>query len=382
MTIGEIDALWRLAVDRAREDGSHPPGHPLAPLVTAWQKGPWTFQPFPIRRRASLPRFQRTTIEEARLLAAREEPLITKTTYIALPPGDEDTTYPCPSWLLEIYRRASTVTRIRGAMPWSFTILLGVLIHTRIPDRTGREGRLKLPLDDVIAWLHPQRWKDRARDWHKLERAFEELPAYRIPVGDYRFRIVVAEALPRTYKREAIAWFSVRVPFSAGNGIRIDWPRLLTYRKSAIMTRAYLSLHALLDKSAHHGHPVTRLIREPVLDSNGVPRRLRGGRIVRTDRLVENPVARYAPFLSDGQVAGFLGLSDTAKNRHDGKRALTQLRCDNVVELVEENNGYRVYGPPPIDGEARVPSEVIDAPSEVVDAPSEVIDGSLKHGFS
>ena len=145
MTIGTIDALWRSAVDRAREDGSHPPGHPLAPLVSTWQKRPRTFQPFPIRRRASLPRFQRTTIEEARLLAALEEPLITKTTYIALPPGDEDTAYPCPSWLLEIYRRASTVTRIRGAMPWSFTILLGVLIHTKIPDSDGSRRSTEAP---------------------------------------------------------------------------------------------------------------------------------------------------------------------------------------------------------------------------------------------
>ena len=166
-------------------------------------------------------------------------------------------------------------------------------------------------------------------------------------MGDYRFRIVVAEALPRTYKREAIAWFSVRVPSSAANGIRIDWPRLLMYRKSAVQTRAYLSVHALLDRSAHRGQPVTREIFEPVLDRNGRPKRGPGGRIARTERLVENPLACYAPFLPDQHLAGFLGMSNTAKNRHDCKGAIENLNCDKVVELVRERGGYRVYGPSP-----------------------------------
>ena len=347
LPIEKVDNAWRASVDKAVQEESVAPRHPLAPLVSAWLARTPVYQQFSVVHRASIPRFQNIKLEEARLRAAHEDLVLSQPASIGLPPVDKDGAYSCPSWLLEMYRRASRTTRIRGGMPWSFTILLGVLVHTRIEDRTGREGWLPLPLDDVISWLHPKRWRDRARDWHKLERAFNELPAYRIPVGDYRLRVVVAEALPQTYKRNTTAWFSVQIPSSAANGMRIDWPRLLSYRNSAIQTRAYLSIHALLDRSAHRGYPVTRFIREPLLNSNGAPKRGPGGRIERTDRLVENPVAHYAPFLPHRHLAGFLGLNDTPKNRHDAKRAIEKLEGEKVIDLAEERNGYRVYGPSP-----------------------------------
>ena len=261
--------------------------------------------------------------------------------------------YPCTttrsstavrSWLLEMYRRAETIQRIRGPMPLSFAVMLGALVTTAISDRTGREVITRHTLDEVIGWGYPTGWNQRARDWVKLHRAFEELPSYRVPVGEYLVWLVIGEGLPRVYHQNARVLLRKRVPASAAYGIRIDWPQLLRYRPSALMTRAYLSVHALMDRSAHRGHALTRLIHEPELDADGKPRRRKGGEIVRSERLVPNPLANKVGVLPGRDVARFLGMKNSKSGRQDVRQALSRLHSERIVEVIEEQGGYRFYG--------------------------------------
>ena len=298
--------------------------------------------PFRITRRASLPRFSETTIEEARLLAATEAP--TTPGQLMLPLHDDEIIDSCPSWLLEMYRRAETIQRIRGPMPLSFAVMLGALVTIAISDRTGHEVITRHPLDEVIRWCYPTGWNQRARDWIKLHRAFEELPSYRVPVGEYLLWLVMGEGLPRVYHQNASVLLRKRVPASAAYGIRIDWPQLLSYRPSALMTRAYLSVHALMDRSAHRGYALTRFIHEPELNADGKPRRQEGGQIVRSKRLVPNPLANKVGVLPARDVARFLGMKNSKSGRQDARQALARLHRDRVVEVVEEHGRYRFYG--------------------------------------
>lgn len=320
------------ARQKAKAEQSSPPKRDPARVVVPFRPGV----------RASLPRFDRTTIEEARLLAAIEPPVASR--QLVLPLHDNEIIDSCPSWLLQMYRRAETIQRIRGPMPLSFAVMLGALVTMAIDDRTGQEVITEHPLDQIIAWGYPTGWNQRARDWLKLHYAFEQLPSYRVPIGQHLFWLVLGEGLPAIYHRGATVWLRKRVPASAAYGIRIDWRKLLSYRSSAVMTRAYLSSHALMDRSAHKGHPLTRLIHEPELRADGQPRRHKSGQIVRSERVVPNPLADRAAFLPAWDVARFLGMANTKKNRHDARRALDRLHREGVVEVVEQHSGYRFYG--------------------------------------
>ena len=298
---------------------------------------------YPVRNRGSLPRFHRTAVEEAHLLAASEAP-VAKDGQLLLRIDEDDVVDGCPAWLIEMYRRADAVQRIRGPMPMSFAILLGALVTFPVEHRTGGEVIDEVPLDDIIGWCHPERWRQRARDWRLLDAAFEELPSYRIPVGDHRFWVVIGEGLPREYRPGATVWLRRRVPASAAHGIRINWPQLLAYRRSALLTRAYLSVHALLDRSAHRGHPLTREIYAPMLDPHGDPRRRADGRFVRSGTRVPNPVAHKVGAVRAMDIAKFLGMRDSKAARHDARAALARLHADGVVEVVSTDRGYRFFG--------------------------------------
>ena len=221
--------------------------------------------------------------------------------------------------------------KITAGMPYSFSLVLGVLVHTPIANRTGDVTVLEpMGIDEIISWLHPgpQRWANRARDWAKLDAAFEEMPSYRVATAGYRWWVALGEGLPEAYCPDAQVIFRSRVPASAAKGTRIDWQVLLNLRSNATMTRAYLSVMALLDRSARSGHPITRLIRK-------------GG------RLVDNPARRLAPLLPPQDEARFIGMADTKKNRFDARRALSALHKMNIIEVVEERFGKRIYGPDP-----------------------------------
>ena len=355
--------------------------HPLEAFVAAWQAAQReTAEPFRPRVRASLPRFERTTIEEARLLAHHQSALDSGQGQIALLHAD-DVVDSCPAWLLDMFRRAVSVRTgqglgsTRGGMPWSFTLTIGGLAHYAIEDRlqwapNGRD--LPFAIDETIGWLHPEGWKNRRRDWASLDAAFEETPSYRVTVNGERFSVVSAYGLPAVYSGDARVTLNVRVPPSAAHGARFDWNRYhVAYAKRAAHQRALLATAGLLDKTAHRGNPLTRLVREPVVDddgkpkrerivgSDGKPKRDRQGRYktrgVFTGNLVPNPLlgSVQPAILPDKHLALFLGMANTASNRRDAKAALHDLERDDVIDLERVPNGYRIFGPSPKTGAPR-----------------------------
>ena len=367
LVIGAVHAWWK----EARAGDSSVP-HPLAPLVRAWQKGralPAT--PFRPKRRGSLARFERSTVEEARLLADRK----------TVAPGQlemlrtDDVVDSCPTWLLGMFRRAVSVRTgrelgsTRGGMPWSFTLAIGGVAHFAIEDRRvlapfGRD--LYFEIDEIIGWLHPGGWGNRSRDWPRLDAAFEETPSYRVTVGNTRYSVVSAFGLPAVYAPKAEVTLNVRVPPSAAHGARFDWHRYrVTYSKHAPLQRALLATAGLLDRTASKGTPLTRLVREPVLDAdgkpkrerilgrNGEPKRDKDGRYrtrpVYTGELVPNPLlgSIQPAILPDKHLALFLGMDNSRSNRRDARAALEKLNGDNVIDLERVPNGYRIFGPVP-----------------------------------
>jgi len=339
---------------------------PAPPIAETHVPPPKTAAPFPIKKRASLPRFDRITIDEARILSATEPPQ--RPNQLSLPLDDPEIIDSCPSWLLHMYHRANTIQRHRGPMPLSFSILMGALVTTAVRDRTGHEIITAHPLDDVISWIYPHRWHTRARDWHKLDRAFEELPTYRVLVDKYRVWLVVGEGLPETYEPNATVILRKRIPASSAYGIRIDWPTFVSYRSSALMTRAYLSVHALMDRSAYKGNPITRYIREPLLTHDGSPKRSASGHILRSRNIVPNPLANRVAYLPDQDVARFLGMANRKQYRHYARQALARLHNEGIVEVVKDQRGYRFYGPPENPDPSSRRPVVIDA--EAIQHPS------------
>lgn len=366
---------WQAAIE-AKPDAKL--GHPLAPAMSAWLAAQReTVEPFRPRVRASLPRFDRTTVDEARLLAYQQSALDVGPGQIALLHAD-DVVDSCPAWLLGMFRRAVSVRTgqglgsTRGGMPWSFTLTIGGLAHYDIRDRLrwapfGRD--LLFGVDETIGWLHPGGWKNRRRDWATLDAAFEETPSYRVTVDGERFSVVSAYGLPAVYSPEARVTLNVRVPPSAAHGARFDWNRYhVAYAKRAAHQRALLATAGLLDRTAHRGNPLTRLVREPVLDADGEPRREivkgRDGkprrkpngqyetRPVFSGNLVPNPLlgSVQPAILPDKHLALFLGMADSGKNRHDAKAALLDLERDGVIDLERVPNGFRVFGPAPKAG--------------------------------
>ena len=338
--------------------------HPLLPVMRAWLFERATpgavFMP---GARASLPRLQYggngdgaagMLFTDARPPGGRQ---------LALPFGGGDSTGAgkdfevvdsCPSWLLEMYAAAERASS-RG-LAWSFRVVVGGLVHLDVRQRDGRMRDLEMPVDSIIDWLEvvrDGRWAHRARDYSRLAAALEETQRYRVTLGGMRYWLVSAYGVPEVYTPGASCVLTVRTPPGAAAGMRIDWPRFRREAAaSAIRARAYLSLMALLDRSARNGVAITREIRAPVpLPGGAGPMRGPGGRVVRSDGLVPNPAARYAPYLPERDLAAFLGMASTGKAKHDARGAIVALAQgrDAVVELVRERRGWRVFGVQPTD---------------------------------
>ena len=189
----------------------------------------------------------------------------------------------------------------------------------------------------------------------------------------YKERRALAGALKTIYRAptEAAAHDALEA-LEAG-----AWPRFRREAAaSAIRACAYLSLQALLDRSARKGHPITRQIRSvSVSPETGKPLRAPRGGFVRGGPLVPNPAARFAPFLPERHLAAFVGRASSRKALRDARAAVLAFSRgpDPVVELVPERGGWRVYaartaatqfdlqGTPP--GDACAPSGDVCAPS-------------------
>lgn len=374
-TLAEVHDAHNQA-NQVQPDATLP--HPLTPLLKAWVAIPRPAKPYPVRWRGSLPRFDRVTLDEARLLASVDgtEP---SGQYSLL--HTDDVVDSCSTWLLAMYEQARSnrtgrkLGSTRGGLPWSFVTVIGGVAHLAIADRRmlALNGYpLPFNLSDVIGWIHPEGWPNRVRDWAKLDDAFNETQSYRVTAPDpetgelHRYWVVSAYGLPAIYSPEATVKLDVRVPPSAASGARFDWPRFLHYAKRATMQRAVLSVATYLDRTAENGHPLTRLVREPVLDADGKPKRERiigkdgkpkrgkSGRYLTRPlyvpgKLAPNPrLSHISPaLLPDKHLALFLGLADGSSNRRNAREALETLQADGAIDLERVRNGYRIFGPPP-----------------------------------
>ena len=315
--------------------------HPLANLVRGWHQLPPRVDPYRPRQRAVLPGFQRIGRDEAIKLpyfpGVVDQQVQSDLKYLSCQEVDT-----CPQWLLHLFDRAGgqSVKPGRGA-PWDMRLFIGAFLHLDYSQRSGAWRRLLFRTEEVILWLHPDGWSHRSRDWDKFPAALDAIQrnlAYVSIPGVGRIQMISPSIIP---VRPDDPWveFTLRVPVSAGQGIRIDWERLTRYGvESAPLYRGYLTAMAILDHSAYYGHPITRLIGAPILGSNGQPVRHRGGGIKRSKtNFVENPSRRFVKPLQEPDLVHMLGLSK--KSRTNRKRALKvfeRLHDDGVIDLHEK----------------------------------------------
>ena len=346
-----VHKAWRKA--RATPGGERLK-HPLAPLVEVWLKQR-PVEPFRPKKKASLPRLQRTTQEEGRQF--QEEPL---PSFAALEagfekqaclPGLEPTITRCPSWLLWLFDQGGgqSLAQGRGA-PWTMRLFIGAWLHLKISDRTGDWKPLWFPLEYVEKWLHPDGWDkaNRRRDWHKFPEALRRINNLYLPVPGVGLVLTAAATVIPKSPTDPGVEFTVRIPKSAAAGARLNWPVLCQYGKeSAVLYRAYLAVVAIMDRTAHRGAPITKEIGAPILKSDETPKRRRGGQIARSRKvLIVHPYADMAPALTDADMARFIGLDPKKRyNRQRSRRAIERLREDGIIETERERNGrLRLFG--------------------------------------
>ena len=240
----------------------------------------------------------------------------------------------CPSWLLNLYDKAGgdLMCQGRGA-PWGLRLLTGAMLSLPIERRDGTWQRLIFPLHEVEGWLHPRDpdtgqviWRNRARDFHRLPEALQEINKTLgwVDVGEMFIGCVFATAIPKTPNAAGVE-FTIRIPRSAAAGARIDWPTLRRYgRESAPLFRAYLSACALMHKSARKGHPITAEIAAPIVDEDGRTVRHKGDGAVARSRTarIANPAVKFVPKLTDYDLTRLIGFTETdRKHRFLARRA-------------------------------------------------------------
>ena len=317
-------------------------------LIRAWYAEPTTVEPYRPTQRASLPRLHR--IDDDTRLPDFPTSADAPSRQMDLP-GFAPTVTTCPSWLLWLYDRAGgeSMAQGRGA-PWSMRLFVGALLHLPVHSRDGEWRTLRFPTDEVIAWLHPDGWANRRRDWDKFPAALDamrERLSY-VPVpGLGSVAMLVPSIIPRSPNNPLVE-FTIRIPTIAAQGASIDWPTLCEYgNKSAALYRAYLSAVAFMDRSAHNGHGITAEIGAPVLNAKGSPRRRKSGELVRSKgRTIPNKAARYVKALDDKDLTRMIGFDAEVKQRRlDARKAFERLHADKVIDLQRNSQGYRIFKP-------------------------------------
>ena len=345
--------LWRecgemLSLFVARDDG-------LSALALLHAKLPRPSEPFKPVNRASLPQLHRITAPEGERLQAAELPAIyggeTEPPKLWLP-GMEPEIPGCPSWLLVLFEQAGGVSSRQGrGAPWPMHIFIAAFLHLHIGDRNGEWRQLRFSREYVESWLHPDGWdkSNRRKHWHRFPEALHAVDRLRVyvpGVGDVR--LVGVDTIPQK-PTDALVDLRVRIPRAAAHGARIDWPTLCKYRRvSSAQYRAYLSVVALMDRTARKGAPITKQIGTPILKADGQPKRKRDGRIVRSAAaLIPHPNAGMAPALTDADLARGIGL-DPAVRVHltRARRAFERLAADGIIDTERTKDGkLRLYGP-------------------------------------
>ena len=152
----------------------------------------------------------------------------------------------------------------------------------------GHAVLLPMRQQEIVDWLHPNGWSNQRRDWERLPAALEALGSLRVTLGNYRVALVHALAVPRVWNPGAAVVLQVWIPAGAAAGARLDWDRLRRYgANSAGLYRAYLSVSAALDNSAHNGQPITLDIGVPLTRSDGKARSIVSGSTIGTYRRID-----------------------------------------------------------------------------------------------
>lgn len=360
-----IELLHRHWVEAMETHPDECPRHPLAPIVKAWLNRPTPAKVYNVTERASLPDFGR---DGAHLIdpdwipdafeAKDPQPFL---------PGFEPDGGPLPHWLLHWFRATGGPISQGGRLPMELSVMVGGMARVAIPDRDGRWRTIHVPhrieheerfggVHSVERWLWPdgRNKGDRYSRWYDIPEALDRLRRgwagwLAIP-GLGRVAVLAPSVIPEA-RTDPLVELTVRIPASAAHGARFGWLRFARYAvESATLARGYLSAVAHLHRSAHKGHPVTRMIAAPIIGPDGQPVRRKGGAIARSaTEVVANPQARFVPTLTDFQLARGIGYSE-ADARHWRKRArarevFERLAADGVIDLRRAGKTFRVFGP-------------------------------------
>ena len=306
--------------------------HPAATIIRDWWSAPKPVEPYRPNPRAVLADFKATDPDRDRFLLSARRP-------VPVPEGGqlvldlpELTPKGCASWLLDLFDRAGgqSMRQGRGA-PWDMRLFVGAMLHLPIAQRDGQWHRLNLPVEEIIRWLHPDGWINRARDWQRLPDALfrmnRELGFVEIEGLGY-VQIVGATIIPKE-PSDPVVEFTVRIPKTAAYGARLDWQRLCQYGQvSAVLYRAYLAAVDFMHLSAEQG----KAIEQAVKGKDG--------------KFRPNPSARYVRGLTKGELTEMIGL-DLSK-RDNPRRAIAafeRLADDKVIDLDRDGSLFRIFGP-------------------------------------
>lgn len=302
-------------------------------MIRAWWARPTQAKPFRPKPHGVLANL-RNVSDKDRLISGVQQPVARSESgrqlLFDLP---ELTPIGCASWLLDLYDRAGgkSMQRGRGA-PWHMHLWLGAILYCAIAQRDGQWHSLTLPTEEVVKWLHPDGWSQRARDWHCLPEALyrmnRELGFINVP-GIGLVQIVGANIIPQT-PSDPYVRFTVCIPKSAAHGARVDWSKMCEYRKeSAVLYRAYLSAMDFLHLSAEQGKPIEQTVKR----ADG--------------QLIANPKARYVRGLTEGELTAMIGYeSGNRQLRSYARRAFERLTADGVIDTQREGRVWRIFGPP------------------------------------
>ena len=361
--VGEVHNLWRL-VGRA-ERRKHDLSHPISVLVEAWQRrhGTRPFEPIKI---ASLPALGRIKSDEDVGPGPRlPTGIAARATQDKLPLPGFEAAPECISWLLWLYERAGGLELHRSAKgaPLAERLFIGSFLHLGIRQRNNQWHTLRFPtlraheadwpvpgVKSIEAWLYPNDWLNRRRDFQRLPEALDamrERLSYVPVMGIGSVAMVYPSVIPRTPDHPFVE-FTIRVPRSAAHGARLNWNVLREYGSEALhLWRAYLSAMAFIDRSAHRGQGITAEVRAPLLDRRGRPMR-RNGRVVRaTHETAQNPLRHLVLPVTDHDLARMMRLDPTDKRRrHDARRAFERISDDGVIDLKRERRRLYLFAAP------------------------------------
>ena len=311
------------------------PKHFLVPLVATWLAGPRQAEPFRPIHKASVPLIHRTNPDEVNLPAVHyrgrtfgspdQKELPAMLTAESGGPS---------SWLLYLWDRCGgNVLARHGTVPWEFHLAIGAMAHVNVSDRDGSFRPVKLATEEVIGWKFPQGWRpeNKRRDFSQFTEALDRLNqgmgwVYIPGVG--RVQMVGASIIP-VNPTDPVVEFVVRIPPGASTGFAIDWPTLCRYAsgQNGRKYRAYLALSAVVNETAHHGHPLTRQIEHK-------------------GKLVDNKAARFIKSYTEAELADLIGLDgSTGYGRKRAREVTEDLEADHAFEFVKEGRFWRIFGP-------------------------------------